>query len=120
MDLVEKKTVDFQFEDDRGSITQLVHFGYEQINVLISKERVVRGNHYHKQSTEMFYIISGSVFVTASYKGISKEFTFKEGDLFLIKPFVMHYMTFPEDCIMVQMYDKSIMLPDGSKDIYVE
>ena len=30
---------DFEFSDDRGTITQLIHDGYKQINVITSKKR---------------------------------------------------------------------------------
>ena len=29
---------DFEFSDDRGTITQLIHDGYKQVNVITSKK----------------------------------------------------------------------------------
>ena len=46
--------------------------------------------------------------------------TFKEGEFFEIVPFVLHNMYFPEDCLMVQMYDIPVENEDGTKDIYME
>ena len=110
--------VDFEFEDYRGHLTQLVHDGFEQVNVLFSKQNSKRGNHYHKISREAFYIIDGSVNVTFEKNGETEKIEFNKGDFFLIEPFVNHSMFFPSDCLMVQMYDVPIEKEDGTKDIY--
>ena len=120
MDLIKTKKVDFSFEDERGSLTQLVHDGFDQVNVLITKKNVIRGGHYHKKSVEAFYIISGKVEVTAKYEKKVRKYNFQKGDFFEVHPYVLHSMFFEEDCIMVQMYDPCVELPDGTKDIYTE
>ena len=55
---------DFRFEDARGSLTQLVHQGWRQVNVLDTRAGVVRGGHYHEIVREAFFVVSGSVCVT--------------------------------------------------------
>lgn len=120
MELIKTKEVDFQFEDNRGSLTQLIHDGFEQVNVLITNKDVIRGGHYHKEAVEAFYVISGSVEVEAS-AGTEKEVKiFTKGDFFQVEPYIFHSMSFPEDCVMVQMYDKCVEKSDGTKDIYTE
>ena len=59
--LFERLTPDFSHCDDRGILHQLVHEDCEQVNVLITHADVVRGGHYHKESTETFYVVTGSV-----------------------------------------------------------
>ena len=121
MELYNIKKVDFQHIDNRGSLTQLIHNGFEQINVLDSKKGVERGSHFHKRSIEAFYIISGSVKVTLISKDKEKdEVIFIKGDFFEIYPNVLHNMLFLEDCLMVQMYDKPVENADGTKDIFME
>ena len=120
LELIKRKEVDFSFEDNRGKLCQLVHEGFDQVNVLITNRGVTRGGHYHKVCTEAFYVISGSVEVTAAAHGSEKKYVFCEGDFFEIHPFIVHSMFFPENCVMVQMYDKCVELPDGTKDIYSE
>ena len=120
MELIETTRPDFTFVDDRGSLTQLVHDGFNQINVLITNQGVVRGAHYHKLSTEAFYIVTGLVEVTAIYNDKEKKYVFHDGDFFIIRPFVYHSMFFLEKCTMVQMYDKCVELGDSKKDIYYE
>ncbi len=113
------KEPDFEFSDNRGSLIQLVHEGYNQINVLISKKGVERGGHYHKISREAFYVIDGSVEVKFSSDGQASEtHIFNTGDFFEIEPLVVHSMFFPEDCTMIAMYDICVEKDDGTKDIY--
>ena len=114
------KKVDFQHIDNRGSLTQLIHDGFKQINVLESKKGVERGSHFHKCSIEAFYVINGSVEVTLWDKTSKEVIVFEKGDFFEIHPFVLHNMLFLEDCLMVQMYDEPVENADGTKDIFME
>ena len=107
---------DFTFKDDRGQIVQLVHAGWRQINVITTRKGVVRGNHYHKQNAEAFYVILGACDVTVG----KESFSFGPGDFFRIDPFDMHSFDYKEDTVMVSMYNKGVELPDGSKDIFTE
>ena len=120
MKLVEMKKVDFSFSDNRGTLNQLVHNGYEQVNVLFTKKGVERGGHFHKDSVECFFVVSGSVNVTAQLNGIIEHYSFKKDDFFQINKSVIHSMSYPEDCILVAMYDKCVEREDGYKDIFPE
>ena len=110
---------DFRFADGRGSLVQLVHEGYAQINVLESKAGSTRGVHFHKRATEAFYVVNGNVEVTF-IKETTEKVTFRPGDFFEVLPLVLHNMYFPEDCLMVQMYDIPVENEDGTKDIFTE
>ena len=120
MHLFETRKVDFLFSDFRGSLVQLVHEGFNQINVLDSKIGVSRGAHFHKRAIEAFYVVIGSVVVKLWNKHSDETVTFYKGDFFEIHPFILHNMFFPEDCLMVQMYDIPVENADGTKDIYTE
>ena len=120
MSLYIKRKIDFQHVDERGSLSQLIHNGFKQINVLESKKGVERGSHFHKESVEAFYVISGSVKVTLWSKDEKEEVVFNKGDFFEIHSYVLHNMLFLSDCLMVQMYDTPVEKPDGKKDIYTE
>lgn len=111
---------DFEHMDDRGKLVQLVHDGYRQINVLETKKGVTRGGHYHKICHEAFYVIIGSVKVMLKKEDNTEEVLFAQNDFFMIDPGVVHSMYFPEDCLMVQMYDIPVELGNGKKDIYLE
>ena len=120
MELVRVLHTDFEFADERGTLTQLVHEGFRQINVLTTNRGVTRGGHFHRVCREAFYLISGAVEVTLKTAERTETAVFHKGDFFAVEPFVSHSMFFPEDCVMVQMYDPPVEQPDGGKDIYGE
>lgn len=120
MSLYKKRKVDFQHRDARGSLVQLVNSGYEQINVLESITGATRGAHFHKRAVEVFYVVNGSVEVKLWNKETEETVSFCQGDFFEIHPFILHTMYFPEDCLMVQMYDIPVENEDGTKDIFLE
>lgn len=109
---------DFDFNDNRGHLTQLVHQGYQQVNVITSKAGVVRGDHFHKNCREAFYVILGSVDVALQKEGDEQQLHFREHSFFEIEPFTIHRMFFPEDCIMVALYDVPVEMENGEKDIW--
>ena len=116
--LYREVSVDFQFEDARGTLVQLVHQGYAQVNILKTKAGVFRGGHFHKISKELFYVLSGSVEVRMKKDDEEETHLFLAGDFFEIQPYVIHSMTFPEDCTMVALYDRCVEHENGGKDIY--
>lgn len=105
---------DFYFEDTRGTIIQLVHDGYKQINVITSKKGVFRGGHYHKNNDEVFYIISGKLEVLVN----DEKCLFSSGDFFGIDAGDMHSFKFLEDSIIVSMYSTGVEMENDLKDIY--
>lgn len=57
---VEHKAVNF--EDARGTITDIfVNSPKDHATIIFSKKGAVRGNHYHKLSTQHDFIVSGSM-----------------------------------------------------------
>ena len=120
MELVQVLPIDFSYSDERGRLTQLVHGGFRQINVLTTRRGVTRGGHFHKVSREAFYVVSGSVEIALKTAERSESAVFRTGDFFAVGPYVSHSMFFPEDCVMVQMYDRPVEQPNGEKDIYSE
>lgn len=109
---------DFKFTDERGTLVQLVHNGYTQINVVTTKQGVIRGNHFHRRCREAFYVISGSVKVTLTANNVRQVTLFQSGDFFVIPPMILHEMFYPEYCVMVALYDQPIEDLDGEKDIF--
>lgn len=109
----------FEFEDERGTLTQLVREGFSQFNIIFSKAGVFRGNHYHKKNQEAFYVISGEFELTAKKDDSLETFTFTQGDMFLIPPLVIHSFQYRTDTLLASMYDVGVELPNGEKDIFV-
>lgn len=111
---------DFVFEDERGSLVQLVRDGYKQINVVTSKAGVERGRHYHALNREGFYVVEGAFNVEAKLGEKTERYGFKKGDMFIIEPNVIHTFDYLEDSTLVAFYDRGVELPDGTKDIIAE
>ncbi len=118
MNLVEILKPDFVYEDDRGNLVQVTHESYAQINTIYTKKGAIRGNyHYHKNTKEVFFVISGEIKVKLSLDGIVEEYSFKSGDMFLIHENVRHYFEYLEDTYLIAFYTSRVELEDGTKDI---
>ncbi len=111
---------DFEFNDDRGTLLQLLHGEISQLNYVESNPASLRGGHYHKLNKEIFFIIDGEVDVTVKKDGIEESYTFKSGDMFCINKNVIHSFDYKKKSSLIVAYDKGVELPDGTKDIYPE
>lgn len=111
--------IDFEHCDEKGKLLQLVHGGYKQVNILVTRKGAERGGHYHAFTKEAFYVISGIVEVLMYNDDQKVTKIFREGDFFLIYPFVVHEMKFLEDTAMIALYTESVELDDGTKDINI-
>ena len=109
---------DFSFLDERGSFWQLCHEGWSQVNVSTTKAGTFRGGHFHKKSTEAFFIVNGDVDVTVERDDKTENYSFKTGDFFTVYPYAIHSFNFNADTVMVALYDIPVVKDDGSKDIY--
>lgn len=52
---------EFQHTDSRRRLTQLVTGDIKQVNVYEAKKDAVLGNHFHKETTEYFYVLKGTI-----------------------------------------------------------
>lgn len=118
--LIEFLKPDFEFIDSRGSLVQLIREGYKQVNVIHSKANVIRGQHFHKLNSELFYVVSGEFVLTVNEVGrqTSEVYTMNAGKLFLIPPNIVHSFKFTVDTCLVSMYDKGVEIEGGAKDIH--
>lgn len=114
--MLKRLQTDFHFVDERGSIDQIIHEGYAQVNVITSKAGVIRGGHYHKQNSEAFYVISGNLELTVN----GEVETFSAGDFFGIEAGDWHSFRYIEDTVLVSMYSRGVENGDGSKDMFRE
>lgn len=116
--LIEMTAPNFSYRDDRGELTQLVREGYKQFNIIYSKKNVARGNHYHKNNSEAFYVIMGRVRLVVNNGELEEEYEFQQGDMFLIPPNIVHSFYYTEDTWLAGMYNNGVENIDGTKDIY--
>ena len=108
--LIDFIKTDFEFNDDRGTIIQLVHDNWKQVNYITTKAGVVRGEHYHKNNEEAFYIISGKFeleLININTK-VKETYTIKAGDSFVIKRNISHSFNFIDDTCLISMYSNGV------------
>ncbi len=110
---------DFVYENENGSLKQLVHDGWKQVNVITSAAGSVRGGHYHKFNNEGFYIIKGSFFLEVWKDDVRETYKIKTGDMFLIPPYVYHTFKYMEDTVLVSMYSAGVEVTETEKDIWI-
>lgn len=118
--MIEILKPDFEFNDERGKLMQLLHGEIAQVNYVESKPSSLRGGHYHKLNKETFFIIDGEVEVTVKKDGKEESYTFSSGDMFSIEKNVIHSFDYKKQTTLIVVYDKGVELPDGEKDIYSE
>lgn len=118
--MIEFLKPDFEFNDDRGKLMQLLHGEIAQVNYVESNPSSLRGGHYHKLNKETFFIIDGEVAVTVKKDGNEATHLFKSGDMFSIEKNVIHSFDYKKFTTLIVVYDKGVELPDGTKDIYSE
>lgn len=110
---------EFKNIDSRGYLYQLFSDTWKQVNLLYSKINTFRGDHYHKENKEVFFLISGKCklklinMITEEEKIIN----IKEKDMFIINPYIKHSFYFTEDTIMIAAYSKGYLI-NGIEDIY--
>lgn len=109
---------DFTYSDGRGKLTQLIHDGFKQVNVIESSPGSERGGHYHELNKEAFFIAEGELLLTVKKGSDSQRYTFNKGDMFLIPSMTLHDFIFPSKTILISMYDNGVEIGDGNKDIY--
>lgn len=121
MNLIEILRPDFVFNDDRGTLCQITHNKFAQTNAVFTKKNAVRGNsHYHENTDEVFFIISGCVKVNCNLGGEEESHIFKSGDMFKIYKNVRHTFEYLDDTYLVAFYTERIEKTDGTKDIISE
>ena len=50
----------------------------------------IRGNHFHKKTTQWNFVLNGELLVISKKKGIKKKKLFKKNDLFILEPNEQH------------------------------
>lgn len=78
--------------DDRGSFWQLAQAGWGEINYVETLADKRRGNHFHKENYELFFIMKGQVEVTVRSLKNPKAQTFllSAEESLLIEPYELH------------------------------
>ncbi|MBI2136969.1 cupin domain-containing protein [Candidatus Woesearchaeota archaeon] len=102
------------FSDARGKI-ESIHSGipFREMNRFTSEKGAVRGGHYHKESTELIYVVEGKVELEVRdvKTGKTSKVVLAKDDCLLIEPYEAHSARMLEDTVWINAltkeYDKS-------------
>jgi dTDP-4-dehydrorhamnose reductase len=91
---------------------------WEEVNYLESVGGSVRGNHYHKETAEGFFIIDGKIRVTLTdiLTGSKRAFVVKKGNVLIINTNTLHTFEMLENSKWINLLSKPI--DNKSKDIH--
>lgn len=91
------------FADARGAITDIVEsVPFDSLTLITSVKGAVRGNHYHKETTQYTYILEGSCRYYAQVPGgpVEQSLVVK-GDLIASPPLESHAFEALEDSVLL-------------------
>jgi len=74
---------EFRHEDSRRILKQLITDDIKQVNLYECETGAILGDHFHKETTEYFYIVSGFI----SYNDL---YSLNEGTFFRVNPLELH------------------------------
>lgn len=98
------------FSDRRGTLVEIVNTGrWGQVGVTRSRRGSRWGGHYHKLTTEVFYIVSGKVrFETRRMpRGRVVRRTVGPGHAVTIEPMTLHTLTALEPTVWVAVLSRA-------------
>lgn len=102
-------------EDDRGLFWGISQEPWiREINYVETAAGEVRGNHYHTETREMFFIIEGTVRVMVYHvqTGHREEPWFQKGDIFIVEPYEVHTFYALTDAKWINMLSKPFQQED--------
>jgi quercetin dioxygenase-like cupin family protein len=93
------------FKDGRGSITDILEDEIiEHVTLITTASGAVRGNHYHRETHQWVYILSGALrYVTRDKEGCAESGVVRAGDMLATGPMEAHAMEALEETTMVVM-----------------
>lgn len=110
----------FSHTDERGEIKGIINSDkWEEINYITTKKGHTRGDHYHKFTRELFYIIQGQLEVETwtTEKNKHHDFlTLKKNDIIVIEPQTAHKFYAQEDSVWINCLSHKMDGPNP--DIY--
>ena len=92
------------FKDQRGIIKDIIQEDINSITYITIKKGKIRGNHYHKKTTQWNFIISGSVNLFYKKNVLSKtikKVLLKKNDLAVCRPNEPHAFKSLKDCEII-------------------
>ena len=96
--------------DERGEFLGITRESWAEVNFIETRANQVRGNHYHKETRELFFIISGEIEVVIDdlKSGKHLELSFGKGDVFIIEPYELHTFRTVTDAQWINMLSQAM------------
>ncbi len=97
-------------QDERGAFLGITRERWAEVNFIETAAEQTRGNHYHKETRELFFIISGEIDITIDnlLSGKHSEMRVSKGDLFVIEPYEIHTFYTKTKAQWINMLSKPI------------
>ena len=97
-------------QDERGGFWGITQEGWAEVNFIETAAGQVRGNHYHKETRELFFIISGEIEIVVEdlRSGAHHEMTVTKGDVFIIEPYELHTFRTKTNAQWINMLSVSV------------
>lgn len=91
------------FEDARGAITDILqHTPVDSVTIITCVKGAIRANHYHKESVQYSYVLSGQILAyTQLPDGPVESQALVEGDMLESPPFERHALHAVEDSVLL-------------------
>ena len=97
-----------RMQDERGGFWGITQELWAEANFIETEAGQVRGNHYHKETRELFFIISGEIDIVVEglRSGERTEMSVTKGDIFIIEPYELHTFHTKTDARWINMLSK--------------
>lgn len=99
-----------KFSDERGGFEGIVNQGsWQEINIVHTHAGCIRGGHYHRQTTEIIFLITGKADVELSpYDDLTRtsRISLMAGEGIQIPPMTVHRFFYLEQSSHVQLLDQ--------------
>jgi quercetin dioxygenase-like cupin family protein len=98
------------FEDARGVIQTLVDGGFQSVQIISSRAKSVRANHYHLTDSHYMYVLEGKMKYfhrPAGAEGPPEWVYVNAGQMIFSPPLVEHAVEFIEDSLFLNITGKS-------------
>jgi len=96
--------------DARGKFCAITRENWAEVNYIETRAGQVRGNHYHRNTRELFFIISGEIEVTITHQqsGERQVLELEKGDLLLVEPLEIHVFRTKTDAEWLNMLSEAL------------
>jgi dTDP-4-dehydrorhamnose 3,5-epimerase-like enzyme len=112
MEMIKMLKPYFSFPDQRGLIIGLCQEGsWKEVNIISSRKGTRRGDHYHKDTNELFIMLKGLVKVhlqSVAEKDRVMTVVMKANDAFIVLPNTNHTFEILEESVWINMLDRVV------------